>query len=120
MGDAWLWSSLGRARSGLAQALVLGEREQLDAQSTRQFYETGTVHLLSISGLHIALLAWVLFRGLELGLMRRGPALATVAAITTAYALVIDAEPPAVRATVMVWMESSLFLGKRSVFASAV
>lgn len=101
-GDVALWSSLSRAQSGLALALVLGQREQLDAAATRHFYETGTVHLLSISGLHVGLLAFVLFRLLELGLLRRGPALAAVAVITVAYALVIDAEPPAVRATVMV------------------
>ena len=83
-------------------ALILGQREQLDAAATRHFYDTGTVHLLSISGLHVGLLALVLFRGLELGFLRRGPALAAVAAITILYALVIDAEPPAVRTTVMV------------------
>ncbi len=101
-GDVALWSSLSRAQSGLALALILGQREQLDAAATRHFYETGTVHLLSISGLHVGLLAFVLFRLLEVGLLRRGPALAAVAAITIAYALVIDAEPPAVRAAVVV------------------
>lgn len=101
-GDDALWSSLSRAQSGLALALILGQREQLDATTTRHFYESGTVHLLSISGLHVGLLAFLLFRGLELGFLQRGPALAAVAAITTFYALVIDAEPPAVRAAVMV------------------
>ena len=103
-GDHALWTNLGRGQSGLALALVLGEREELDATTTRQFYESGTVHLLSISGLHVGLLALLLYRGMELGVWRRGPALAAVAAITAAYALVIDAEPPAVRATVMVWL----------------
>ena len=94
---------LARSRTiGLGMALILGQREQLDAASTRHFYESGTVHLLSISGLHVGLLAFVLFRGLEFGFLRRGPALVAVAAITTLYALVIDAEPAAVRATVMV------------------
>jgi len=104
MADDALSANLERARSGLALALVLGEREELDAQATNDFYETGTVHLLSISGLHVGILAFVLFRGLELGFWRRRPALLAVAAITTAYALLIDAEPPAVRATVMVWL----------------
>lgn len=103
-GDRALWSTVGKSQTGLALALVLGEREQLDAESTRHFYETGTVHLLSISGLHVGLLAIALFYGLQLGLLPRGFALLGVAAITTAYALVIDAEPPAVRATITVWL----------------
>ena len=112
-GDQALWNSLRGAQSGLAMALVLGEREELDAEATRHFYETGTVHLLSISGLHVGLLAMVLFRGLELGLLRRGPALTLVAAITTLYALVIDADPAAVRATVMVWLVcAALYTGR--------
>jgi competence protein ComEC len=119
-GDNALWTSVGRGQSGLALALVLGEREELDAESTRHFYETGTVHLLSISGLHVGLLALVLFRGLELGFWRRGPALAAVAVITTLYALVIDAEPPAVRATVMVWLVSSLLPVKYGTLAPVV
>ena len=112
-GDSALWTSLDRAQSGLALALVLGEREELDAESTRQFYESGTVHLLSISGLHVGLLALVLFRGLELGFWRRRPAFVAVAIITALYALVIDAEPPAVRATVMVWLVcAALYTGR--------
>ena len=61
------------------------------------------VHLLSISGLHIAILAAGLFWFLRLGLVaaerclrgrRRG--------LTIVYALLINAEPPAVRATIIV------------------
>ncbi|HEY4311297.1 MAG TPA: ComEC/Rec2 family competence protein [Pirellulales bacterium] len=114
-GDNALWNSLGRTHSGLALALILGQREQLDAAATRHYYETGTVHLLSISGLHVGLLALVLFRGLEFGFLRRGPALAAVAIITALYALVIDAEPPAVRATVMVAIVcAALYAGRPS------
>lgn len=114
-GDNALWTSLGRAHSGLALALILGQREQLDAATTRHFYESGTVHLLSISGLHVGLLALLLFRGLEFGFLRRGPALVAVAAITTLYALVIDAEPPAVRATVMVLLVCAALYSGRTI-----
>ncbi len=112
-GDRLLWQHLDRDRSRLAMALLLGEREELDFQSTAAFFETGTVHLLSISGLHVGILAGFLFFGLRLGLMPRKPALLAVAGITTAYALVIDAEPPAVRATVLVLLIcAALYLGR--------
>ena len=112
-GDSILWQRLARDRSGLALALLLGERDELDATRTAAFFETGTVHLLSISGLHVGILAAFLFFALRRGLLPRGPALLAVAAITTAYALAIDAEPPAVRATVLVLLVcAGLYLGR--------
>jgi len=112
-GDSILSQRLARDRSGLALALLLGERDELDPSSTAAYFETGTVHLLSISGLHVGILAAFLFFGLRRGLMPRGPALLAVAAIVTTYALVIDAEPAAVRATVLVLLAcAALYLGR--------
>ncbi|MEX2560725.1 MAG: ComEC/Rec2 family competence protein, partial [Pirellulales bacterium] len=60
-GDEALWRRLAHERSGLAAALLLGAREQLDQETTDAFARTGTIHLLSISGLHVAILAGALF-----------------------------------------------------------
>ena len=43
--------------AGLAGAVLLGTREQLDPEQTRAFFETGTIHLLVVSGLNVAMLA---------------------------------------------------------------
>lgn len=43
--------------SGIVLALSLGDRSQLDAQQRRVLSETGTNHLIAISGLHIGLIA---------------------------------------------------------------
>jgi competence protein ComEC len=96
--DHRLWPD----QAELASAILLGEREQLDFQRTEAFMATGTVHVLSISGLHVGILAGVL-----LWLMRRAPLLRSlgltlVAAVTGAYALLVDVEPPVVRATALV------------------
>ncbi len=50
----------------LIQALILGERQNLDRQTYRQFQKIGVVHVLAISGLHVGfvLLVFVLFFGL--------------------------------------------------------
>lgn len=101
-GRQWLWDQLSIDRAGLASALLLGIREDLDQDSTDAFSKTGTVHLLSISGLHVGILAGFLFAVMRLGFVSRGPALAAVALVTTGYALLIDAEPPAARATIIV------------------
>ncbi len=101
-GRQWLFNQLSADRAGLASALLLGLREDLDQEATAAFSQTGTIHLLSISGLHVGILAAFLFGFMRLGLLSRGPALAAVALIVTGYAVLIDAEPPAARATVLV------------------
>lgn len=101
-GDALLWKYLREDQARLAAALLLGIREELAPDTTAAFAQTGTIHILSISGMHIALLAGFLFAVMRLGVLSRRLGLASVAAITLGYALVIDAEPPAVRAAVLV------------------
>jgi competence protein ComEC len=103
-GDRLLWSTLSHERAGLASAVLLGAREELDDDQKHEFLVTGTIHILSISGLHVGILALVLFTAFRTGLVRRRPALAGVAFITLAYTLLTDSEPPAVRATVLVWV----------------
>ena len=39
--------------NNLVQALILGERQNLDRQTYLQFQKTGIVHVLAISGLHV-------------------------------------------------------------------
>lgn len=103
-GSQLLWNNLSHEQAGLASAVLLGTREQMPYEQTEDFLVTGTIHILSISGLHVGLLAWVLFKGMQLGWIRRGRALFGVALITLAYTIMTDSEPPAVRATVLVWI----------------
>jgi len=47
---------------GIIQALALGERGQISRQQWQRLQDTGTSHLVAISGLHIGLIAaWVFF-----------------------------------------------------------
>ena len=45
----------------MAEAVLLGEREQVDSGRTENFMATGTIHLLVIAGLHVGILAGALF-----------------------------------------------------------
>jgi competence protein ComEC len=101
-GDAALWRTLGRERSGLAAALLLGLREELDTERSEDFLVTGTVHVLAISGMHVAILAGSLLALLRLGLVPRRGALLAVAALAVVYTALTDAPPSAVRACVLV------------------
>lgn len=108
-------------RQGLASALLLGLRHQLDVDHTTAFFETGTIHLLSISGLHVGILAGFLWFIVRLGWLRQGAALSVVAAVTLGYALLIDAQAPALRATVLVlWFCGAMALGRRTVAFNAL
>jgi competence protein ComEC len=80
---------------------LLGLREQIDPEESQAFQLTGTVHLLVIAGLHLGVLAG--FASLVLRrLLPRRWGLFAVAAFTILYMLLVDAEPPIVRATVLI------------------
>ena len=97
-----LWSRLSYSRAGLATALLLGAREQLDEQRTGAFFSTGTIHILAISGMHIALLAWVFFAAARSGFWPRRTMLLLIASMAVIYTLITDAEPPVMRAAILV------------------
>lgn len=93
---------VGPRQYGLAGALLLGVRDQLDFERNEDFLETGTVHVLSISGLHVGIVAAWLFVLLRCGLVPQRTALVSVVAITVLYSIVTDAGAPVIRATVIV------------------
>jgi competence protein ComEC len=114
-GDALLWRSLGPRRAGLASAMFLGSREELDRDEAQAFMETGTIHLLVISGLNVGILASCLFLLMRTGLVPRPWALAGVALASVLYAAATDSQPPVVRATVMVLAVcAAMTLGRRA------
>lgn len=98
-----------------AKAMLLGMREDVDEETTQSLMETGTMHILAISGLHIGLL--VASIGLALrcfGVSRRTSALLLVA-VALAYLFLTDVRPPAVRATVLICVVSvAIYTGRRS------
>ncbi len=103
------------AQAELAAAVLLGLREELDTERTRAFLTTGTVHLLSISGLHVGILAGAMFWLMRRTPVPRGWAVGTIAVVTLLYMLMVDARPPVVRATVLVLIAcGGLWLGRRA------
>ncbi len=114
-GQQLLRESIGPRYAGLAAAMFLGIREDLQPEDNQSFLETGTIHLLVVSGLNVGILAATLLGLLRLGLLPRGPALAVIAALTIVYACVTDLQPPVVRAAVMVLIAcGAKALGRRA------
>jgi competence protein ComEC len=114
-GLAVLEAHVSPARAPLASALLLGCRESLPRDDANDFLATGTVHILSISGLHVGLLAVALFAAVRLAAVPRGWSLILVAAVTGGYMLLVRAETPVLRATLLVWLAClAAAVGRRS------
>lgn len=101
-GNLTLRRHISPQRATLAAAVLIGAREQLDPERNEGFLVTGTIHVLSISGLHVGILAagfWLIFRT---GLLPQRALLIAAMLLTVAYACLTDLQPPVVRATILV------------------
>jgi competence protein ComEC len=98
--------------AALVRAIGAGDRGAVDAATNDAFARSGLAHLLSVSGLHLAVVAYGAFRLLR-ALLARSDALALradprrVAAaaalpLTAAYALATGADVPVVRSALAV------------------
>jgi competence protein ComEC len=113
-GNALLQQYLGDRHSALASTILLGLRETLDPEIKEEYMETGAVHLLVVAGLHLGILAGAVLLVLRRMPIPRGAALAGVALFTVLYALLVDAQPPVLRATIlMLCLCGSLYIDRR-------
>ncbi|MCX7426907.1 MAG: ComEC/Rec2 family competence protein, partial [Planctomycetia bacterium] len=109
-GEGLLWRHLDVRHAGLATALLLGDREELGAKQTAGFQETGTAHLLAISGLNIGIVVLTLAWLLRMARVPPVRAAVILAVVAVGYTILTDAQPPVVRAMilVLVWTASQL------------
>ncbi|HJR62310.1 MAG TPA: DNA internalization-related competence protein ComEC/Rec2, partial [Gemmatimonadaceae bacterium] len=90
-----------RGDAPLARALLIADQRSIDPAMRDRFAAAGLVHMLSISGLHVALIAAaVQLLCLALRLSRRAATVATIAT-TAVYIAIIGAPAPALRSGVM-------------------
>jgi competence protein ComEC len=85
----------------IVRALVIADMSAIPADQRERFARAGLVHMLSVSGLHVAIIALAL--ALLASALRLPPAPARVATLMllALYVVGIGAPPPAVRAAVM-------------------
>ncbi len=98
-------------RGAIAQALITGERGGISAEINEAYRDSGIFHILSISGLHMTIMAGTVFFAMRFGLAAI-PAVAlrypikklaalTAAVAALAYLVISGAALPTVRAWVM-------------------
>ena len=83
------------------EALVLGERSRMDAETTQALQKTGLYHLFAISGAHIALVSALLFLVFRMVRIPERPAYAILLVLLVFYGFLVEGRASVVRAVIM-------------------
>lgn len=101
-GTRTLTESLPTPDAGVARALLLGDGTGMDRAEWEAYTRTGVVHVLVISGQHLAVIAAVVWFVAVLAGVPNRRAAWIVAAVVLAYAVVTGLRPSSTRAAMMV------------------
>lgn len=89
----------------VASALILGYRAEMSGRLVQAFSNTGTIHVLSVSGMHVVIVFWLLAKLLWFMNRNKGLRVAKFMLLLLAvwgYALLTGFSPPVLRASIMV------------------
>jgi competence protein ComEC len=94
----------GEKESGLAEALLIGYKDDLDQNLVQSYTNTGVVHIIAISGLHLGLIYWLLVQLLRPLRKRRNlkwlPPIVIICGLWI-FSLVAGAQASVIRSAVM-------------------
>lgn len=95
------FSCLSAPEGAIASAMVTGDRSRISQEVQDAFSKTGTVHILSISGTHMAIFfELILFAFIAVGFWRKKATIASLA-VLWAYSLLVGFCAPVVRSAFM-------------------
>lgn len=91
----------GAVESGLAEALLIGYKNDLDPELAQTYSNTGTVHIIAISGMHLGLIYGLLL--LVLRPLRKRPLLHALLIICSlwTFSLMAGGQPSVLRSALM-------------------
>jgi len=86
----------------IVNAMVIGKRSYLSRGLKELFIKTGTAHILSVSGLHVAMISAMLF--FVFRFLRLPPKVSSILVLIflVAYTIVAGTRPPIIRAVIMI------------------
>lgn len=94
----------GRKERGLAEALLIGHKDELDKALVQSYTNTGVVHIIAISGLHLGLIYWLLVKLLQplsrLKQLKWLPPVMIIAGLWI-FTLLAGAQPSVLRSAIM-------------------
>ncbi|MDZ7343361.1 MAG: DNA internalization-related competence protein ComEC/Rec2 [candidate division KSB1 bacterium] len=85
----------------LLRGLLIGERDEISKEVIEAFAQTGLIHILAVSGLHVGFVVLIFFLTLELLRVPRRWRLPFILAGLLFYVYLTGAKPPVVRASLM-------------------
>ena len=83
-------------------AMLIGRREAIPKGLSNIFVRTGTIHILSVSGLHVGIISGILFFVLKLLKIPRKPLSAIVVLFLWLYVVMAGERTPIIRASIMI------------------
>jgi len=87
----------------MIEALLLGQRRNVDRDTNEAFRKTGLLHLISLSGMHLSILIGIVWWSCKpVGLSKRSRAGVCILA-TAVFLLIVPPQGPILRAAVIVW-----------------
>ncbi len=102
----------GKKEAGMAEALLIGYKDDLDKTLVQSYVNTGVVHVIAISGLHVGLIYTILLlvlRALPRGAYTRWAKPVILLAALWVFSLLAGGSPSVLRSAVMF---SGIVLGK--------
>jgi len=93
----------GEEEQGLAEALLIGYKDDLDKNLVQSYSNTGVVHVIAISGLHLGIIYWLLLF-ITKSLKRkqvRWLRFIIIIAVLWGFSLLAGAQPSVLRSAVM-------------------
>ncbi len=106
-------SSIEERNQGLLEALLLGYRGNIDSSTYRAFNKTGLLHFISLSGLHLGILAGIIWWLCKTaGLLKRARAVICIIAIAV-FLMVVPPRAPTLRAVIIVFVFCISFFFRR-------
>jgi ComEC/Rec2-related protein len=118
----WLQKVLSRGiedspdAQGLITGMVLGLRHQTPEDIEEPFQQTGTLHLFAVAGLHVGIVAQLLWIVATVAQLRRKVAIALIIPALLFYAAITGLHVSSVRAAIMSSVLLAGFLAERRVF----
>jgi len=122
---------LGPETGGIATAMVTGHEAWIDPEDEQAMRDSGLAHILSISGLHMAIVGGFVFFAMRLGVAawpwlvlrvsgKKLAAWAGIAAVAV-YLVVSGAPPPAERAAIVAWVAfAAILFDRRAISMNAL
>jgi competence protein ComEC len=97
--------------STMLSAMLVGLREAIPEGLRALFINTGTIHILSVSGLHVAIISGMLFFILKMFNLKTKPIAAIVVLFLAVYIVLAGERTPILRASIMitVYLVSTMF-----------